>query len=277
MFADDLLYKIEVDITSKIKKGCDITPEEYINQFKVIFPQIQGDDLKAWEYEIQGIFNIVKTHYDGLKKKKIMGKFKVGDKARVREDLEVGKTYGGVYFGDFMEAYKGKIGTITECSNNYYRIDKRVWQWSDEMLEPIQEEFTFQEVIARIKPNETYENINDKHKLQSISMNESGLLRMKYIEKTIGSEIFVFTDNMVYVGLYDKFRLKGTKPTTIYYIVRKPNSKRHYKFISDEELNINDFVICDTKFGEEYGQIISYKNEIMSDEEIKQYKKCWKA
>lgn len=63
MFADDLLYKIEVDITSKVKKGCDITPEEYIEEFKVIFPQIKGDDLKVWEYQIRGIFEIVDTHY----------------------------------------------------------------------------------------------------------------------------------------------------------------------------------------------------------------------
>ncbi|NCI19686.1 hypothetical protein EJM73_08615 [Clostridium botulinum] len=66
MFTDDLLYKIEVDITSKVKKGCDITPEEYIEEFKVIFPQIKGDDLKAWEYQIKGIFQIVDTHYNGI-------------------------------------------------------------------------------------------------------------------------------------------------------------------------------------------------------------------
>ncbi|GAA0083394.1 hypothetical protein [Clostridium sp. CTA-6] len=71
MFTDDLLYKIEVDITSKIKKGCDMTPEEYIEEFKVIFPQIQGDNLKAWEYQIKGIFDIIKTHYRGLKEENV--------------------------------------------------------------------------------------------------------------------------------------------------------------------------------------------------------------
>ncbi|EPY2278036.1 hypothetical protein ACXAT3_002788 [Clostridium sporogenes] len=63
MLDDQILYKIEVDITSKIKKGCDITPEEYIRQFKRIFPKIQGDDLIAWEYQIRGIFEIVGIHY----------------------------------------------------------------------------------------------------------------------------------------------------------------------------------------------------------------------
>ncbi len=66
VFTDDLLYKIEIDITSKVKKGCDITPEEYIEQFKIIFPQIEGDDLRAWEYQIRGIFEIVKIHYEGV-------------------------------------------------------------------------------------------------------------------------------------------------------------------------------------------------------------------
>ncbi|HCL4455119.1 TPA: hypothetical protein N2D10_003146 [Clostridium botulinum] len=66
MFTDDLLYKIEVDITSKVKKGCDITPEEYIEEFKKIFPQIEGDNLKAWEYQIRGIFEIVNIHYKDI-------------------------------------------------------------------------------------------------------------------------------------------------------------------------------------------------------------------
>ncbi|WP_125154859.1 hypothetical protein [Clostridium rectalis] len=67
MFTDDLLYKIEVDITSKVKKGCDMTPDEYIEKFKIIFPQIKSDDLKAWEYQIKGIVKIVKTYYKGIK------------------------------------------------------------------------------------------------------------------------------------------------------------------------------------------------------------------
>ena len=45
-------------------------------------------------------------------------KFKVGDKVRVREDLEVGKDYGDYNVVEDMEKYKGKKIIINEVRRN---------------------------------------------------------------------------------------------------------------------------------------------------------------
>lgn len=68
-------------------------------------------------------------------------KFKVGDKARVKKDLEGDKTYGVDSFVYGMEKYRGKIVTIIGVWNDgEYRIkeDNGDWFWTDEMLEPIE-------------------------------------------------------------------------------------------------------------------------------------------
>ncbi|MBY6842652.1 hypothetical protein [Clostridium botulinum] len=202
-------------------------------------------------------------------------KFKVGDRVRVRTDLEVGEIYGEYDFTDEMEKFKGKIITIKECYSDFYTIEGDYHDWSDEMLEPIQKEFTFQEVIARIESNETYESTKSYYKVQSIHMNERNKIQIRYIEDQTNPTPLL--DNTVYIDSKQKFRLKETKKTfTIYYIEHKPNEKQ-YKFISNERLNINNFVICDTQFGEVYGRVVSYDEIELTNEESNQYKKCWKA
>ena len=67
-------------------------------------------------------------------------KYKVGDKVRVRSDLEVGKQYGnsGIYFVSGMECYKGRIVTIQEitCYKTYMiEEDGVIYKWTDEMFE----------------------------------------------------------------------------------------------------------------------------------------------
>ena len=67
-------------------------------------------------------------------------KFKVGDKVRVREDLEVGKDYGNYNIVEDMKKYKGKEFIINEVRRNYYRLKDENWYcWTDEMLEPVEE------------------------------------------------------------------------------------------------------------------------------------------
>jgi len=67
-------------------------------------------------------------------------KFKVCDKVRVREDLEVGKDYGGQRFVKDMDKYKGEIYTIHSTHNGWYRLEeyKEGWFFTDEMLEPVE-------------------------------------------------------------------------------------------------------------------------------------------
>ena len=65
-------------------------------------------------------------------------RFKVGDKVRVRKDLEVDCTYGGYLFSSFMETLVDEVGTVTGMYSNSdaYFLDHYYVCWSDEMLEP---------------------------------------------------------------------------------------------------------------------------------------------
>jgi len=61
-------------------------------------------------------------------------KYKVGDKVRVRNDLEVGKIYG-TYFNEDMAKLIGKEVTISNVGGCYYNIKEDGWNWTDEMFE----------------------------------------------------------------------------------------------------------------------------------------------
>lgn len=73
-----------------------------------------------------------------------MSKYKVGDKVRIRRDLERGD-YGDCYATDGMASHAGKVVTIREISTVYpnrFSIVEHLsecdynWRWSDEMVEP---------------------------------------------------------------------------------------------------------------------------------------------
>lgn len=67
-------------------------------------------------------------------------KYKVGDKAKVKEKLTVGRTYGhGVCFVSGMKECLGKIVTIKKCVGMSYEVEESDWYFSDKMLEPITE------------------------------------------------------------------------------------------------------------------------------------------
>lgn len=69
-------------------------------------------------------------------------KYKVGDRVRVRKDLEVDKRYGDDIFTKDMKKYAGKTMTVGTCIwAGKYRLkednDKR--NWTDEMLEDVED------------------------------------------------------------------------------------------------------------------------------------------
>lgn len=102
-------------------------------------------------------------------------KFKVGDKVRVREDLEVDKKYGNKDFIDLMEQYKGKIVTIASIESNYYVIeeDNGTWAWTDEMLEPIEKE----------SKNMNIEELNLEYKAKMDALMEEYKAKVKEVTK----------------------------------------------------------------------------------------------
>lgn len=65
-------------------------------------------------------------------------KYKIGDKVKVRGDLEVDEIYGSVeYFIDEMEKYKGTIVKIKDFIDGSYLIeeDNGAFVWADKMFE----------------------------------------------------------------------------------------------------------------------------------------------
>lgn len=68
-------------------------------------------------------------------------KYKVGDKVKVRENLEIGKAYCGQTFVVQMKKYKGQIVTIKVADYDGYYIeeDEQDWYWTEEMLEDVEE------------------------------------------------------------------------------------------------------------------------------------------
>ncbi|WP_333603507.1 DUF1642 domain-containing protein [Lactobacillus acetotolerans] len=70
--------------------------------------------------------------------------FKVGDKVRVRENLGdyVGNYLGHYYIARDMLKYSGKVMTIKSVNSDNYIMqeDDEAWFWTDEMLEPMENE-----------------------------------------------------------------------------------------------------------------------------------------
>ena len=75
--------------------------------------------------------------------KRVM-KYKVGDKVRIREDLSTEKIYGGCRVVPSMTVFLGKTVTIHKVRENLNRYeineDDRVWNWTEEMFEPLESE-----------------------------------------------------------------------------------------------------------------------------------------
>lgn len=76
---------------------------------------------------------------------KVLIKFKVGDKVRIKKDLVVGKDYGVINLQHYMKEDLGKESVVTGvyCRVNNractYKLSGSAYVWSEEMLEPVEE------------------------------------------------------------------------------------------------------------------------------------------
>ena len=64
-------------------------------------------------------------------------KYKIGDKVRVRKDLEPGNFYGKDYYISSMDKFKDKECIITDIWDQCYQINNFSYWWSEEMFESI--------------------------------------------------------------------------------------------------------------------------------------------
>ena len=75
-------------------------------------------------------------------------KYKVGDKVRVRSDLEECEEYGGWYTSECMVRMRGEIVTIRGVGSSAYELEESDLMWTDEMFEGLAEdELTAEEAI----------------------------------------------------------------------------------------------------------------------------------
>ena len=64
-------------------------------------------------------------------------KYKIGDKVRVKKDLEPGNFYGRVYYSSDMNKFKAMECVVTNIYDGTYNINNSEYGFSDEMLEPV--------------------------------------------------------------------------------------------------------------------------------------------
>ena len=93
-------------------------------------------------------------------------KYKVGDKVRVRKDLELDKKYGDVLYSLDMDEFKNKECVITKVGFIAYKINNSVHWWSEEMLEPVDELLEY----ALEKLEMTKEELEDEMRIDKEDM-----------------------------------------------------------------------------------------------------------
>lgn len=180
-----------------------------------------------------------------------MSKFKVGDKVTGAKNYQ--RMYG--IEDTISEIKDGLCGTR-------YRLKNfgDSWWWDEELrlLEKAKTEFTFEEVIARIKEGEVYETT-------------SNLFRAKKIMRN-GWISIEFDGDSNKLGFPGKYRLVPQKKEYKLYEVEHKEDGKRYLFRSDLDHTLDDMVVCDTCQGKSYGKMVKVVTKELTEEEYKAYK-----
>ena len=186
-----------------------------------------------------------------------MSKFKVGDKVT------------GVNSSQSMYGEKARVIRIGSFHGmTGYVLDKfTTLAWREDelkLIEPATTEFTFEEVITRIKEGEVYENgassIAKENGCIEILISNNG---DKDIPK--GGKFIIGFDGPNYRLVPQK------KEYQLYEVEHKENGKR-YLFRSDLDHTLDDMVVCDTCQGKSYGKMVKVVTKELTEEEYKSYK-----
>ena len=93
-------------------------------------------------------------------------KYKIGDKVRVRKDLEPGNFYGRVYYSSDMNKFKAMECVVTNIYDGTYNINDSEYGFSDEMLEPVDDLLEY----ALEKLGMTKEELEDEMRIDKEDM-----------------------------------------------------------------------------------------------------------
>lgn len=180
-----------------------------------------------------------------------MSKFKVGDKVT------------GVKLSQSMYGEKARVIRI---GNFYgmtgYILDKfpeiKWWEGELKLIEP-KTEFTFEEVIARIKEGEVYRGTGGSN-VDEITKKDTGI------------RISICIPQTGIVPTMQKYKLVPQKKEYQLYEVEHQEDGKRYLFRSDLDHTLDDMVVCETKFGKSYGKMVKALYKELTEEEYKAYK-----
>lgn len=127
------------------------------------------------------------------------GKYRVGDRVRIRKDLHEGLDCPSSVVDDMVH-YKGMIATITKIDYDVYKIDidDNEWEWDDIMFEGYAEKFVKEEDIKKMLEEadvivstvfETTTVVTIRLKNGFTLTESSGCIDPKNYNKEIGAEI----------------------------------------------------------------------------------------
>lgn len=198
-----------------------------------------------------------------------MCKFKVGDKVVIKDRY---KNYSVYKFWDekFEHGFNDSMLRIiknneyftvskTFSSTSFYAEEGQSFLWDERFFELVQEEFSFEEVIAKIKEGEVYRGTGGS------TVNE--------ITKE-GTHIHI-SISILQTGIVptmQKYKLvQQKKEYQLYEVEHQENGKR-YLFRSDLDHTLDDMVVCDTCQGKSYGKMVKVVTKELTEEEYKAYK-----
>ena len=93
-------------------------------------------------------------------------KYKIGDKVRVKKDLEPGNFYGRAYYSSDMNKFKAMECVVTNIYDGTYNINNSEYGFTDEMLEPVDDLLEY----ALEKLRMTKEELEDEMRIDKEDM-----------------------------------------------------------------------------------------------------------
>lgn len=195
-----------------------------------------------------------------------MSKFKVGDNVKAISNkyafttLECGWTGVVVSISTREHCFSAK--TITGHDSSEGHVYRRLCFEDFELIE--KEEFTFEEVIARIKKGEVYRGTG-------------GSTVDEITKKNTEIRISICRPQTGIVPTMQKYKLVPQKNNYLLFEVEHQEGGKRYLFRSDCNYNLGDIVICQTSLGKSYGKIVYKVIKELTEEEFKAYKPIIKS